>query len=41
MKAYEEFGFPITIVRPSQTYGYDRIPLSVKGKAVGVWLIVF
>lgn len=38
MKAYEEFGFPITIVRPSQTYGYDRIPLSVKGKSC--WSVV-
>lgn len=38
LKAYEEFGFPITIVRPSQTYGYDRIPLSVKGKSC--WSVV-
>ena len=30
--------FPITIVRPSQTYGYDRIPLSVKGKSC--WSVV-
>lgn len=38
LKAYEEFGFPITIVRPSQTYGYDRIPLSVKGK--NCWSVI-
>lgn len=25
--------FPVTIVRPSQTYSLDRIPLSVKGKS--------
>lgn len=31
-KAYQEQGFPITIVRPSQTYSNDRIPLSIKGK---------
>ena len=37
-KAYQQFGFPITIVRPSQTYGYDRIPLSVKGKSC--WSVV-
>lgn len=38
LKAYEEFGFPITIVRPSQTYGYDRIPLSIKGKTC--WSVI-
>lgn len=32
LQAYQQKGFPITIVRPSQTYGEDRIPLSVKGK---------
>ena len=31
-------GFPITIVRPSQTYGFDRFPLSVKGK--NCWSVV-
>ena len=31
-KAYQDHGFPVTIVRPTQTYGLDRIPLSVKGK---------
>lgn len=30
--------FPITIVRPSQTYGYDRIPLSVKGRTC--WSVI-
>jgi nucleoside-diphosphate-sugar epimerase len=37
MKAYEE-GFPAVIVRPSQTYGEDRIPLSVKGRTC--WSVV-
>ncbi len=35
--AYDE-GFPVTIVRPSQTYGYDRFPLSVKGRSC--WSVV-
>jgi NAD dependent epimerase/dehydratase family. len=30
LKAYETEGFPVTIVRPSQTYDDSRIPLSVK-----------
>lgn len=38
LDAYARFGFPITIVRPSQTYGYDRIPLSVKGKTC--WSVI-
>lgn len=28
----EEKDFPVTIVRPSQTYSNERIPLSIKGK---------
>jgi nucleoside-diphosphate-sugar epimerase len=31
-------GFPVTIVRPSQTYGFERIPLSVKGR--NCWSVV-
>lgn len=31
-EAYEKEGFPITVVRPTQTYDDKRIPLSVKGK---------
>lgn len=31
-KAYEKEGFPITIVRPTQTYNDKHIPLSIKGK---------
>lgn len=31
-QAKEEIGFPVTIVRPTQTYSEARIPLSVKGK---------
>lgn len=37
----KEFGlnnFPITIVRPTQTYSEDRIPLSVKGK--NCWSVI-
>ncbi|HAF61281.1 MAG TPA: NAD-dependent dehydratase [Anaerolineaceae bacterium] len=32
LKAYSEESFPVTIVRPTQTYSENRIPLSVKGK---------
>lgn len=32
MKEYRENGFPITIVRPSHTYGNFDIPLAVHGK---------
>ena len=38
LQAYKEEGFPVTIVRPSQTYGYERIPLSVKGKSC--WSVI-
>lgn len=31
-KLYLESKLPVTIVRPSQTYNGDRIPLSIKGK---------
>lgn len=31
-------GFPVVVVRPSQTYGEDRIPLSVKGKTC--WSVI-
>lgn len=31
-------GFPVVVVRPSQTYAEDRIPLSVKGKTC--WSVV-
>ncbi len=31
-------GFPITVVRPSQTYSKDKIPLSIKGKTC--WSVV-
>lgn len=33
LEAYEKTGFPITIVRPTQTYSDGRYPLSVKGKS--------
>lgn len=32
LDAFRNNGFPVTIVRPAQTYSEDRIPLSVKGK---------
>lgn len=38
LKAYKEHQFPITIVRPTQTYSNDRIPLSVKGKTC--WSVI-
>ncbi|WP_313511011.1 NAD-dependent epimerase/dehydratase family protein [Enterococcus sp.] len=31
LTAYETDGFPVTIIRPTQTYAKDRIPLSIKG----------
>ncbi len=33
LQAYREHDFPVTIVRPSQTYSGDKFPLSVKGKS--------
>jgi len=38
LDAKEASGFPITIVRPTQTYSDHRIPLSVKGG--GCWPVV-
>lgn len=38
LAAKEASGFPITIVRPTQTYSKDRIPLSVKGS--GCWSVI-
>ena len=38
LDAQATIGFPITIVRPSQTYSDHRIPLSVKGG--GCWPVV-
>lgn len=38
LKAFEEENFPVTIVRPAQTYSQDRLPLSVKGKSY--WPVV-
>ena len=32
MKKYREEGFPVTIVRPSHTYGERNVPLGVHGK---------
>ena len=33
LDAYQKNGFPVTIVRPSQTYSHEKFPLSVKGKS--------
>jgi len=38
LNAYQNEGFPVTIIRPSQTYSEDRIPLSVKGSSC--WAVV-
>lgn len=32
MEAHKNHGFPITIIRPTQVYSRDRIPLSLKGR---------
>ncbi|MEC0253946.1 SDR family oxidoreductase [Paenibacillus lautus] len=39
MKQYREHGFPVTIVRPSQTYDERSIPLGVHGSQ-GSWQVV-
>lgn len=38
LEAKEKEQFPITIVRPSQTYSGHRIPLSIKGKSC--WTVI-
>ena len=38
LNAYHEQHFPVTIVRPSQTYSKDKLPLSVKGKSY--WSVI-
>lgn len=39
MQKYREEGFPVTIVRPSHTYGERSVPLAVRGKK-GSWQIL-
>ncbi|MFS0869383.1 SDR family oxidoreductase [Paenibacillus xylanilyticus] len=39
MKQYREHGFPVTIVRPSHTYGDQSVPLGVHG-AKGSWQVL-
>ena len=39
MRVYRENGFPVTIVRPSHTYGDRSVPLAVRGKK-GSWQIL-
>jgi nucleoside-diphosphate-sugar epimerase len=39
MRAYRQQGFPVTIVRPSHTYGLGHLPMAVRGKK-GIWQIV-
>jgi nucleoside-diphosphate-sugar epimerase len=34
MDAFHQENFPVTIIRPSQTYDENRIPVSVKGKEI-------
>ncbi len=38
MQAYREQGFPVTIVRPSHTYGERSLPFALRGQR-GVWQI--
>lgn len=38
LKAFHQEAFPVTIIRPSQTYSENRIPLSIKGK--GCWPVI-
>jgi Nucleoside-diphosphate-sugar epimerases len=33
MVAHKKTGFPVTVVRPSQTYSHEKFPLSVKGRS--------
>ncbi len=39
MEAYRNTGFPVTIVRPSHTYGKTRIPVAVLGSR-GSWQVI-
>lgn len=39
MRHYREDGFPVTIVRPSHTYGELKIPVSIHGTK-GAWQVV-
>jgi nucleoside-diphosphate-sugar epimerase len=39
MKAYREYGFPATIIRPSHTYDERSVPLGVHGKH-GSWQVI-
>lgn len=39
MQQYRENGFPVTIVRPSHTYGEQSIPLGVRGNK-GFWQVI-
>lgn len=38
LEAHQESGFPVTIIRPAQTYSNEHIPVSVKGKSA--WSVV-
>jgi nucleoside-diphosphate-sugar epimerase len=38
LEAYQESAFPVTIIRPAQTYNNHHIPISVKGQSV--WSVV-
>nr|WP_321238930.1 NAD-dependent epimerase/dehydratase family protein [uncultured Tolumonas sp.] len=38
LNAYYQQQFPVTIIRPSQTYSHEKFPLSVKGKSY--WSVI-
>ena len=38
LEAYQKSGFPVTIIRPAQTYSDQHIPISVKGQTV--WSVI-
>ena len=40
MHEYRETGFPVTIVRPSHTYGETKLPVPLSGKVKGGWQVV-
>ena len=39
MKEYQENNFPVTIIRPSHTYGEGSLPLAIVGKN-GAWQVI-
>ncbi len=39
MAAYRDKGFPVTIVRPSHTYAYNKVPVAIHGRK-GSWQVI-